>query len=150
MLPQHMGKKTQPRVFVYGTLKPGGYYWHRFCEGRVSQFVKAKVKGNLYALPMGYPAMAPGDGWAHGYLLTLHDEAVLKGFDTLEDYEPGRCPSENEYQRVEVNVYLEDGEDIGAAWTYVMDIDRINSHQGVIIANGDWDVDDPDTLPSLC
>lgn len=145
-----MNAKIQPRVFVYGTLKPGGYYWPRFCEGRVSQAVKAKVRGNLYSLPMGYPALAQGDGWAKGYLLTLHDDAVLAGFDMLEDYEVGRDPSENEYQRVEVGVYLDDGESAGTAWAYVMDLERINSLQGVIIANGDWDVDDPDALPSMC
>lgn len=145
-----MSSRPQPRVFVYGTLKPGGYYWHRFCEGRVSNVVKAKVKGNLYALPMGYPALAMGDGWTRGYILTLHDEAVLAGFDTLEDYELGRDPSLNEYQRVETAVYLEDGEPSGTAWVYVMDIEKINRVQGVIIPNGDWDVDDPDALPSLC
>jgi len=146
----NMGSPSTPRVFVYGTLKPGGYYWPRFCEGRVSEAIQAKVKGNLYALPMGYPALAKGDGWAMGYLLTLHDDAVLAGFDMLEDYDPERNPSENEYQRVEVTVYTLDGEAVGSAWTYIMSLDRINELQGVIITNGDWDVDDPDTLPSMC
>ncbi|MBK1857811.1 gamma-glutamylcyclotransferase family protein [Cerasicoccus arenae] len=145
-----MSSKSQPRVFVYGTLKPGGYYWHRFCEGRVSNILKAKVKGSLFALPLGYPALVTGDGWVQGYLLTLYDEAVLAGFDMLEDYDPDRCSSENEYERVEVSVYFEDGQAAGSAWAYVMELDRVNQQQGVIIANGDWDVDDPDTLPSLC
>lgn len=145
-----MSSKIQPRVFVYGTLKPGGYYWHRFCEGRVVNILKAQVRGNLYALPMGYPALTQGDGWVQGYLLTLHDEAVLAGFDTLEAYEEGRDPSLNEYQRIEVGVYLEDRTPVGSAWVYLMDIDRINRFQGVIIHNGEWEVDDPDTLPSLC
>lgn len=145
-----MNPSPTPRVFVYGTLKPGGYYWARFCEGRVSEAVEAKVRGNLYALPMGYPALAKGDGWAQGYLLTLHDEAVLAGFDMLEDYDPDRAPSENEYQRVEVSVYSNEDDAIGTAWTYIMDLDRINELHGVIIANGEWDVDDPDSLPSMC
>lgn len=110
---------------------------------------KARVKGRLFALPMGYPALATGDGWAWGYLLTLRDTAVLAGFDTLEDYDPARSSAENEYERIKVDVFLEDGAPAGDAWAYVMDIDKINGMKGVIISNGDWDVEDPEELPSL-
>ncbi|MEO0794618.1 MAG: gamma-glutamylcyclotransferase family protein [Verrucomicrobiota bacterium] len=139
----------QPKVFVYGTLKPGGYYWPRFCEGRVVSAIPARVKGQLFALPAGYPALTHGDGWTHGYLLTLKDAAVLAGFDSLEGYEVGRRSEDNEYDRVEIDVYWEDGGIAGRSWTYMMSIDRINALKGVLISNGEWDVDDPDEIPAL-
>jgi len=144
-----MASSDQPRVFVYGTLKPGGYYWPRFCEGRVDSMSRARVRGRLFALPMGYPALVLGDGWAWGYLLTLRDSAVLKGFDTLEDFDPSRPAEENEYQRVKVDVVLENGATDGGVWAYVMDVEKVNALRGVIITNGEWVIDDTESLPSL-
>lgn len=144
-----MTQHRQLRVFVYGTLKPGGYYWPRFCEGRVTSCLAAKVRGQLFALSVGYPALVHGDGWAHGHLLTLRDEAVLSGFDTLEGYEPGRDPGENEYERIRAEIFDETGESLGEAWAYVMSHERVNALGGVLLASGDWDVDDPDALPAL-
>ena len=45
------------KVFVYGTLKPGGHYWPQFCEGKVSEVLPAKVQGKLYDLHVGYPGV---------------------------------------------------------------------------------------------
>jgi len=144
-----MADQKQPQVFVYGTLKPGGYYWDRFCEDRVSVVVRARVKGRLFVLGMGYPALVLGDGWAWGYVLTLQDSAVLVGFDMLEDYDPTRPPSENEYQRVEVDVFLEDGTPRGKVWTYVMDMEKVTHYGGVLVRDGDWATDSPERLPPL-
>lgn len=138
-----VAKTRQPiRVFVYGTLKPGGYYWNRFCEGKVTETVEAKVRGELYHLSLGYPAMARisqnNASWSRGYVLTLKNQNALDGFDYLEGYTAGRSPKENEYQRIQVEAFTLDGNSVGEVWTYVMSLENISRHDGVLIAHGNW------------
>lgn len=127
------------RVFVYGTLKPGGYYWPQFCEGKVTAHETAKVRGALYDLRPGYPALLEGDGWVHGTVLTLKDDAALRGFDTLEGYEAGRAPADNEYQRCEVDAFSPAGEPLGRVWTYFMLPDKMRELDGIHLPEGAWD-----------
>jgi len=44
------------RLFVYGTLKRGGRYHERFCQG-VRSIEDAIVRGRLYMAPAGYPVL---------------------------------------------------------------------------------------------
>lgn len=134
-----MDDKAPIRVFVYGTLKPGGYYWPRFCEGKVIAYEPAKARGRLYHLPLGYPGMLLDPSqWAQGYLLTLADDAALAGFDYLEGYEVDRDPEENDYERPWIEVFSPEGDPLGMAWTYVMTSQRITEHRGVLVEDGNW------------
>ena len=95
---------NQQTVFVYGTLKPGGHYWPRFCEGKVSQTVPAKIRGSLFDLGVGYPGLMLNDfGWVHGFLLTLPHEADFFQLDVLEGYKADRAASQNDYIRLKVS-----------------------------------------------
>ena len=119
-------------VFVYGTLKPGGFYWPECCEGKVRSCQQARVRGRLYPLDAGYPALDASDvadtatsdqeeSWVSGYVLTLTGPEVLEGFDQLEGYLEGRDPEANEYQRVRITAFtLPEGRAL-EVWTYVMD-----------------------------
>ncbi|MEO1403593.1 MAG: gamma-glutamylcyclotransferase [Cyanobacteria bacterium J06635_1] len=129
------------KVFVYGTLKPGGHYHQEYCgEGLVSA-IPALTRGQLFDFPhLGYPGMTPGTDWVQGYLLTFCSEAVLVGLDALEDYDPTRPRAENEYWRERVVIFDLDYQKLELAWAYFMDTDRVRAMQGIYLANGDWPV----------
>lgn len=128
------------RVFVYGTLKPGGTYWSKYCEGRVSKFVPAKIPGLLYALNAGYPGLVKAEEgcWVSGFLLTLKDESVLSDFDQLEAYSANRSSTENEYDRVWTPVFSLAGKALGHCWTYYMELSKVESMGGVFLERGQW------------
>lgn len=126
------------RVFVYGTLKPGGHYWPRYAEGKVAAHQPARVRGLLYHLRPGYPGLVEGKGWAQGILLTLKDEAALHGMDELEGYAPGRPEAENDYQRRRVECWDEAGRSLGEVWVYLMLPDKIHELGGVPVEGETW------------
>lgn len=99
---------TDPgRLFVYGTLVPGGRYWSvvdRFVEGNVS----ATTTGTLYDTGAGYPGAIfhePG-GLIHGAVLEFAADVVGEALMALDRFEGA------EYRRVVVTTTA------GAAWGY--------------------------------
>lgn len=126
------------KVFVYGTLKPGEINYQRYCEGKVVEEQRAIAWGQLYNLPLGYPAMTPGKRQVHGFLLTLADLVILSALDELEDYDPNRRSDENEYNRQQVEVYDLAGQTLGLAWAYFMTPEQVERLQGVLIPSGWW------------
>ncbi|MDZ8108883.1 MAG: gamma-glutamylcyclotransferase [Nostoc sp. DedQUE12a] len=126
------------QVFVYGTLKPGEANYKRFCAGKVLDAKKAFVKGKLFALPMGYPAMTLGDSQVHGYLLSFANPAILNYLDVLEDYHPTREVSENLYSRKTIEVYQGEWLSLSWAWVYLMSSERVNQLGGVLQPDGWW------------
>lgn len=126
------------QVFVYGTLKPRGINYQRYCAGKVSNEKPAIAQGQLFALPMGYPAMVAGEGWVSGFLLAFPDSAILRVLDELEDYVPGRSPELNEYQRQRVEVFDLEMRSLGPAWAYLMTLERVNQLQGHFLPSGVW------------
>jgi len=129
------------KVFVYGTLKPGGHYWPEFCEGKVVAQMPAKVQGELYDLHVGYPGLRlRGDAWVYGYVLELGDLAHLHGLDYLEGYVPERPEGQNEYNRLRVPCFDRDGESLGEVWAYEVTASTLTRTEGSLVASGDWPV----------
>ncbi|MEA5502526.1 gamma-glutamylcyclotransferase [Halotia wernerae UHCC 0503] len=128
----------QVRVFVYGTLKPGEANYQRYCAGKVLNAQRAVVKGQLFTLPLGYPAITPGEYFVHGYLLSFADLNILDALDKLEDYQPTRQMSANLYSRQEVEIYDHQGLPLGQAWVYFMTIERVYQLKGILQPNGWW------------
>jgi gamma-glutamylcyclotransferase (GGCT)/AIG2-like uncharacterized protein YtfP len=126
------------RDFAYGTLKPGERNYDRFCASAVTSAEPALTRGALYALPAGYPAVTPGDGWVHGYLLAFEDQAVLASLDALEAYDPSAAPGDNEYYRAEAEVFDSAQRTLGRAWIYLMTPDRVRRMSGVLVPQGSW------------
>lgn len=124
------------RVFVYGTLKPGEANYQKYCAKKVISAEPATTRGQLFALPMGYPAMTLGDSLVHGYLLSFADSGILSGLDELEDYQPSRQISENLYNRQQVEVF--NLKEISLAWVYLMTPDRVNQIGGILQPDGWW------------
>lgn len=125
-------------VFVYGTLKPGGFYYQQYCEGRVVRHHEAIALGQLYDLPLGYPAMTEGTDPVQGYVLIFDDPSVVNELDELEGYDPQRSPDQNEYQRIWVEVFDLNRRSLGSAWAYVMSSDQALSLGGLLVPDGVW------------
>lgn len=125
-------------VFVYGTLKPGEHFYPRYCEGKVVASVEAIALGTLYDLPMGYPALTPGENPVYGYVLSFADFGVLAALDELEGYDPHGSPLLNEYERSLTTVYSLNHEVLGQAWHYWMTTRQAEQLGGTRLAHGRW------------
>ena len=99
----------------------------------------AIARGQLFALPIGYPAMVAGDGTVCGFLLCFPNSAILDDLDRLEDYHPLREPTENEYQRQEIAIFDRHLEPLDTAWAYFMLPDRVRSLGGIWLPHGRWE-----------
>lgn len=126
-------------VFVYGTLKPGGKYYQIYCLGKTLREIKSWAKGELYDLPLGYPAMTEGDNKVYGYLLTFASHRELDNLDRLEGYTGINNSPLNEYDRRKIMVYDENNQPLNEAWCYFMDREKINQLNGVALTLGYWD-----------
>ena len=121
-----------PKIFVYGTLKPGGRNY-ALARG-VTHAEDGYLDGYtlLHFEPEGYPAMVPGAGRVYGVVLTFADlGAALPDLDALE----GLHLTPPEYERVLVNV----GPSGETVWTYVY-VNQVRlAGAGVTpVAGGDW------------
>lgn len=114
------------RLFVYGTLVPGGRWWH-VVEPFVTAGVPATAVGRLFDTGAGYPgatfadAAAPGadhpdgivggppgtvHGTVHGAVLDLLRSTIEQALAEIDEFEG------TEYERI----VIETSE--GAAWAY--------------------------------
>jgi gamma-glutamylcyclotransferase (GGCT)/AIG2-like uncharacterized protein YtfP len=134
-------------VFVYGTLKPGERYFDRYCAKWVIEVQEAIVYGELYALPLGYPAITWGDRTVYGTRLSFTEPAVLAALDELEDYSPHRPPPDNEYLRAQWPIFNLNTQPLGLAWVYFMEPQRAIDRGGVLLLGGRWTGSKTNTLP---
>lgn len=98
-------------LFVYGTLQHGEAQAGLLASlGRRA----ARVRGRLFHLPAGYPALQlGGSDLVHGEIVDAPDGRLLTLLDTFEGVSDGL------FRRVEVSVLL--GLTTERAWAYVMD-----------------------------
>jgi gamma-glutamylcyclotransferase (GGCT)/AIG2-like uncharacterized protein YtfP len=114
-------------LFVYGTLSSSG------AEGALLSHLPrtpARVRGELWALPAGYPALVLSDtaSFVHGELVAPPDERTL---DLLDLYEG---VAEGLYRRRVIDVVV--GLKREPAWSYVMDAARART--GTRLPEGRW------------
>ncbi|MGB3754821.1 MAG: gamma-glutamylcyclotransferase [Rivularia sp. (in: cyanobacteria)] len=126
------------RVFVYGTLKPGEANYEFYCANWVVDAKKAWTRGELYALPQGYPVITQGNNSVYGYLLSFNDSKVLNHLDELEDYHPQRLASENLYNRMQVEIFDLESNSLGLAWVYFMSSAKVRQLKGTPQTDGLW------------
>jgi gamma-glutamylcyclotransferase (GGCT)/AIG2-like uncharacterized protein YtfP len=126
------------KVFVYGTLKPGECNYDRYCAHAVVGKQAAIVYGQLFDLPLGYPALTPGPGVVHGFLLEFANDSVLAQLDELEEYDPQRPIEQNEYVRIRVKTFSPQHQPLGVAWAYQMPLEQAKRFGGVRLPHGLW------------
>lgn len=125
-------------VFVYGTLKPGEANFAAYCQGKVIAQTPAYTWGNLYALPVGYPAMTEGNSKVQGMLLSFNDPQILQSLDRLEGYQSQRAAELNEYYRAFVMVYSFGDRPINQAWAYYMTLAQVRQYKGIKLTANSW------------
>ncbi|PSB08764.1 hypothetical protein C7B62_15475 [Pleurocapsa sp. CCALA 161] len=125
-------------VFVYGTLKPGEANFAAYCEEKVVAQTPAYTWGDLYALPVGYPAMTEGNSKVQGILLSFNDPQILESLDRLEGYQSQRAAHLNEYYRASVMVYSFDDRPINQAWAYYMTLAQVIQYGGIKLTSNSW------------
>jgi gamma-glutamylcyclotransferase (GGCT)/AIG2-like uncharacterized protein YtfP len=125
-------------VFVYGTLKPNEANYAEYCAGKAIAQQQAIAYGELFALPMGYPAMTVGNAQVHGYLLSFSDASILESLDELEEYQSDRASHENLYDRRLIEVFDLQGESLGMAWAYFMELAQVTKFVGIAQPDGLW------------
>jgi gamma-glutamylcyclotransferase (GGCT)/AIG2-like uncharacterized protein YtfP len=127
-------------VFVYGTLKPGGVNFDRYCGTRVVNSHRAYIDGELYDLPaLGYPGAIHGTNKVYGFVLAFDDARILQVLDELEDYDPRRNPTENDYNRELITAHIPDLSSSVSAWVYFMNPILVRRFGGVSIPDGWWE-----------
>jgi gamma-glutamylcyclotransferase (GGCT)/AIG2-like uncharacterized protein YtfP len=141
------------KIFVYGTLMPGESHYPE----DVLNAVPAIAHGNLFHLPLGYPAMAipelersgssaPPTTTVQGVVLTFSNLDMLQRLDAYEQHDPvvfSRCLpgleiADHQYQRVEIPVFTHHHHPLGRAWAYGMTLNQIQRLGGVELPNGRW------------
>ncbi|MGB3670816.1 MAG: gamma-glutamylcyclotransferase family protein [Phormidesmis sp.] len=132
-------------VFVYGTLKPGGRYYERYCGAYSPKAVQAAVRGRLFDFPhLGYPAITDGDSWVKGYLLIFSQPPrlcsdILRQLDRLEGYQSVRS-AENDYERSQLDIFDLGYQRLQQAWVYRMSVSLVRAQGGVLVPDGDWPI----------
>ena len=113
-------------LFVYGTLMTDGGQAGLL---RGLKRAPAKVRGQLFRMPAGYPALVLGGReWAHGELVHDVDAARLALLDQYEGVDEGL------YARVRAEVVV--GVRPITAWTYVMEAPHRRG--GRLLSDGRW------------
>lgn len=113
-------------LFVYGTLMEQGAQ-----SGLLGSCVRrpATMRGSLFSMPAGYPALRPDDaGVVHGELVDLDSEGLLAILDTYEGVHQGL------YRRVVLPARV--GIKPVPAWVYVMS--EPEAKGGRPLSSGRW------------
>lgn len=130
--------KARHHVFVYGTLRPGGYYHRRLVDGEAVIATPAWVRGTLYVLDPGYPGLRPGNARVEGDVLSFEDDALLARLDKLEGFDP-RDPAspDSEYTRERCEAFSLEGQPRGEVWAYWILPSRLSQYNGHVVEH--WD-----------
>lgn len=127
-------------VFVYGTLLEGFQNHDLYVKPYQHQAIPAKIKGEIYHLPQGYPGLLEGTDDVMGtilYFLPEEYEAALAGLDELETYFGPNDPR-NEYDRIKVTaVLLHTNEEMTTYVYRYLDEEYVKS-LGCRVHDGDW------------
>jgi gamma-glutamylcyclotransferase (GGCT)/AIG2-like uncharacterized protein YtfP len=133
------------QIFVYGTLQPGEVNYG-VCADAVLESRPAIVRGQLYHLPLGYPALAVGTRTVGGFLLSFADSSILQRLDELEQHDPialqalgvASAPHQYDYAREWIAVWQPGGRSLGEAWVYRMAIEHIQKLGGILLSSQQW------------
>jgi gamma-glutamylcyclotransferase (GGCT)/AIG2-like uncharacterized protein YtfP len=125
------------KVFVYGTLKPGGRYHFVAQEAGLIIQEEAYLEGfDLYHLePENYPALIEGQGNVYGWTFKFED--LAKGLVALDELEGVHLPVP-EYRRVQALSHpLKSQPSSEQVWVYLYNnLSRLNT--ATRVADGIW------------
>lgn len=123
------------KIFVYGSLMSGFWNYDKVLKNRVRKVEKGVVRGELYHLPAGYPAIVDGKARVTGEVMTISQDKLIKSLDLLEGY-MGEG-EDNLYERKKKTVILEDGRK-EECWVYLYVDQKTARKEGKCIPHGSW------------
>jgi len=156
------GEPPRLGVFVYGTLKRGQRNHDHFCQG-VLAVVEATVRGRLYGLPLGFPALVvpqedvtatgttnyladaekqwnarfdptpPLSGWDNVHGEVLTFDDPGDRLSALDSLEDFRPDEKGFYERVLIPARLVKTGETVPAWAYA-----VESADSVYLPGGSW------------
>lgn len=123
------------KVFVYGSLMEGFWNHTRVLEGKVKIIGRGEVRGSLFHLKEGYPALLEGEDKVVGEIAGPVDEDLLRRLDYLEGYTAGEA--DNLYNRKAARVRMSDGSFV-ECWVYLYGDAEYVRGKGTYVPDGDW------------
>lgn len=131
-------------VFVYGTLRPGGFNYERLqLWNLVHDFETGVLKHHMMLSNGAFPYIVKGLGnTVIGTLLYPHDEdsacSMLVQMDRIEGTKRGLVHDKNHYNRMLRTIKTPSGKK--KAWTYIPPKPRQSSLKGRLdkVYKGDW------------
>ncbi len=146
-----MSKLTPTAIFVYGTLQPGYPPYEIYCKPHQPQVQRAIVYGQLYQLPLGYPALVVGgDRPVQGYRLSFADPSILTILDDYEQHDPAelrqiypnldidRVVQNLAYDRQTIATFTPQGAAVCPSWVYSMTLTQVQQLEGIMLTNRYW------------
>lgn len=130
------------KLFVYGTLMTGYRNFEKYLDGHMISSKRAYILGSkmYHLVEKDCPAIVEGHSRVYGQVLEIDDDennSILNAVDALEKHFSGS--SEIMYERIEKNVYYEEGgfEELGV-YMFVNE-GYLKSHEVIEVEGGDWD-----------
>lgn len=125
------------QLFVYGTLMAGFENYSRYLKAWVKKIFPATVKGELFHLPEGYPALVEGNGTVRGELMIIPElKGIIDKLDDLEDYHGEGM--DNLYERVIMPVEIQSTGVGTEAYVYIFCDSKYARRKGIPVPDGDW------------
>jgi len=114
-----------------------GMVHHNKLSSVVKDCKPASCQGQLYRLPVGYPAMVEGEGSVRGELLTLTNfKEVIALLDEFEGYSPTN-PEKSLYMRMEKQIQVDGGKKPTTSFVYVLNRLKLPK-EATLIPSGDY------------
>ncbi len=130
--------KKLNKIFVYGTLKEGGYFANNFDTARLSSR-RATLAGTMLSMGSFPGVILNGNGVVLGEIHEYGNvDSVLRALDCIEGCSGAEENTGDLYHRKVVKVSTEDGEE--DAWTYTINIDSSEIPLYEVVADGEWKI----------
>lgn len=130
-------------LFVYGSLMTGFWNYQEFlADANLGEVKKARIKGTLYHLSAGYPALKEGNDWVYGeyYEVESFDAMLVEQLDELEGHYGEENPK-NLYNREvrTIEVWNDDTKNYEEKTAFVYAYNQSVDTE-MYIPHGDWRV----------
>ena len=109
---------SNSKIFVYGTLKPGGIRWPVLAPFVAGKPISASIEGTLVDPGFGWPALVLEPGTVTGYLVELAEDSREEAWRTLDAVE-GADQTDPLFRRISLAVAYGTDEQTCTATSYL-------------------------------
>ena len=124
-------------LFVYGTLMRGFANHDKYLGPWVKAVLPARIRGELYHLPEGYPALLEGSRAVRGELIVVPGlDRIINAIDDLEDYYGPE--GDSVYRREVMAVEVMETGNLVDAFVYIFCDRTYAVEKGIRVGYGSW------------